>query len=128
MIRPQKHIHVTVARHAFAANIRVLREILAPSRLCVVMKSNACGPGLEPLLPAAVEAGADCLGICTNEEEIGNPFAAAEPLPDSGVAVAEGLSCISRSTRESGGPACSSMTANPCGGSAPWMVYGSTVS
>lgn len=68
MTQRQKHISVSVSRGAFAENIRLLRETLAPARLCVVMKSNAYGHGLEPLLPVAVAAGADCIGVCTNQE------------------------------------------------------------
>ncbi len=41
---------------------------MAPSKLCVVMKSNAYGHGLKVLVPVAVEAGADMIGICTNPE------------------------------------------------------------
>lgn len=68
MTLEQKHIQVRVSRSAFGENIRVLREMMAPARVCVVMKSNAYGHGLAPLLPAAVAAGADCIGVCTNEE------------------------------------------------------------
>ncbi len=68
MTNQQKHIQVSVSRGAFAGNIRALRETLAPARLCIVMKSNAYGHGLEPLLPVAVAAGADCIGVCTNQE------------------------------------------------------------
>lgn len=64
----QHHIQVRVSPDDFAANIRFLRHEVAPTRLCVVMKSNAYGHGLEGLLPAAVRAGAHCLGICTNPE------------------------------------------------------------
>jgi alanine racemase len=45
-----------------------LRELVAPSRLCVVLKSNAYGHGLAALAPVAVAAGADYVGICTNPE------------------------------------------------------------
>jgi alanine racemase len=65
---PQKHIEVRVSTGNFSHNIRTLRDFVAPSRLCVVMKSDAYGHGLESLLPSAIAAGADCLGICTNGE------------------------------------------------------------
>jgi len=65
---PQKHIEVRVSTGNFAHNIRTLRDFVAPSRLCVVMKSDAYGHGLEPLLQSAMDAGADCLGVCTNGE------------------------------------------------------------
>lgn len=64
----QKHIQVEISRSAFAENIRFLEANLAPSRLCVVMKANAYGHGLEGLLDTAVRAGAGILGICTNDE------------------------------------------------------------
>ena len=62
----QHHIEVCVSRQAFFENIQWVREAVAPSKLCVVMKSNAFGHGLEALAPVAVSAGADYLGICTN--------------------------------------------------------------
>jgi len=45
-----------------------MRGLVAPSKLCVVMKANAYGHGLAALAPVAVEAGADMIGICTNPE------------------------------------------------------------
>ncbi len=57
-----------MSRGTFARNIEYLRGLAAPSKLCVVMKANAYGHGLEALAPVAVEAGADMLGICTNPE------------------------------------------------------------
>jgi alanine racemase len=64
----QHHVEVRVSRAAFRENIQHLRRLVAPAKLCVVMKANAYGHGLEPLAPVAVEAGADCIGICTNPE------------------------------------------------------------
>jgi alanine racemase len=64
----QHHIQVLVSRENFFGNIQYLRQLVAPSKLCVVMKANAYGHGLEALAPVAVEAGADLLGICTNPE------------------------------------------------------------
>ena len=68
MNEAQKHIEVSISRGAFANNIRWLGEELAPAKLCVVMKSDAYGHGLGALLDTAVAAGADYLGICTNDE------------------------------------------------------------
>jgi len=68
MTVPQMHIEVAISRANFARNIRWLRDRLAPARLCVVLKSDAYGHGLEGLLDTALEAGADYLGICTNIE------------------------------------------------------------
>src|SRR5271154_6690089 len=64
----QHHVEVLVSRENFFANIQCLRRLVAPSKLCVVMKANAYGHGLEALAPVAVEAGADMIGICTNPE------------------------------------------------------------
>jgi alanine racemase len=64
----QHHVQVLVSRENFFGNIQYLRRLVAPSKLCVVMKANAYGHGLEALAPVAVEAGADMLGICTNPE------------------------------------------------------------
>jgi alanine racemase len=64
----QHHVEVLVSRENFFKNIQCLRRRVAPSKLCVVMKSNAYGHGLEALAPVAVEAGADMIGICTNPE------------------------------------------------------------
>lgn len=57
-----------MSRGNFFRNIQYLRRLVAPAKLCVVMKANAYGHGLEALAPVAVEAGADMLGICTNPE------------------------------------------------------------
>lgn len=65
---PQHHVEVRVSRRAFLDNIQALRKLVAPAKICVVMKANAYGHGLEALAPVAVEAGADCIGICTNPE------------------------------------------------------------
>jgi alanine racemase len=64
----QHHIQVLVSRPMFYDNILHVRQAVAPSKLCVVLKSNAYGHGLAPLVPVAVAAGADYLGICTNPE------------------------------------------------------------
>jgi alanine racemase len=64
----QHHVDVRVSRQAFFANIHSMRNLVAPAKLCVVMKANAYGHGLEVLAPVAVEAGANYLGICTNPE------------------------------------------------------------
>src|SRR5580693_1151418 len=65
---PQHHVEVRVSRPAFFANIQTVRKLAGPARVCVVMKANAYGHGLEALAPVAVEAGADYIGICTNPE------------------------------------------------------------
>src|ERR1700683_4183341 len=64
----QHHVEVLVSRENFFNNIQCMRRLVAPSKLCVVMKANAYGHGLEALAPVAVDAGADILGLCTNPE------------------------------------------------------------
>ena len=64
----QHHIEVSVSRDKFKNNISHIRNIVKPSQLCVVMKANAYGHGLESLAPTAIAAGADYIGICTNPE------------------------------------------------------------
>jgi alanine racemase len=64
----QHHVEVRVSRSTFFDNVRALRDLVAPAKLCVVMKSNAYGHGLAELAPVAVEAGASYIGICTNPE------------------------------------------------------------
>jgi hypothetical protein len=83
MTDPQKHIEVAISRSAFAHNIRWLLESLAPAKLCVVMKSDAYGHGLSPLLDTTVKAGASYLGICTNTiRRSSNPAnCSANPMP-----------------------------------------------
>jgi alanine racemase len=64
----QHHVQVLVSRENFSNNIKYMRGLVAPSKLCVVMKANAYGHGLEALAPVAAAAGADMIGICTNPE------------------------------------------------------------
>src|SRR5580658_2702013 len=64
----QHQVEVLVSRERFARNIECVRRLVAPAKLCVVMKANAYGHGLAALAPVAVEAGADMIGICTNPE------------------------------------------------------------
>src|ERR1700689_4209829 len=64
----QHHVEVLVSREKFFSNIQHMRRLVAPSKLCVVMKANAYGHGLKELALIAVQAGADMIGICTNPE------------------------------------------------------------
>jgi len=43
----QHHITVTISRSRFAENIRLLCKSIAPAKLCVVMKADAYGHGLD---------------------------------------------------------------------------------
>jgi alanine racemase len=66
--RRQHHASVEIDQGAFARNVGYLKSLVSPARLCVVMKADAYGHGLEALAPVAADAGADCIGVCTNTE------------------------------------------------------------
>ncbi|MDP8244558.1 MAG: alanine racemase [Candidatus Hinthialibacter antarcticus] len=74
------HTRVVVNLRAYQSNIRYLTNCLgAQSKLCAVVKADAYGHGLEQIAPAAVQAGADSLGIVDNWEaklirELGIPL------------------------------------------------------
>ena len=55
----QHHITVTISRSRFTENIRLLREFVAPAKLCVVMKADAYGHGSVHLAERAVRSGAE---------------------------------------------------------------------
>jgi alanine racemase len=64
---------------AIGHNVRTLRAIAAPARLCAVVKANGYGHGAAAVGRAAVEAGADWLGVAQVDELVG--------LRDAGIEV-----------------------------------------
>lgn len=60
-VRPERSAVVDLA--AVRANVRRIRELAAPARLMAVVKADAYGHGAVPVARAAVEAGADALGV-----------------------------------------------------------------
>src|SRR5690606_6609207 len=48
---------------AVAHNVTTLRRMVAPARLCAVVKANGYGHGAAPVGRAALEAGADWLAV-----------------------------------------------------------------
>lgn len=48
---------VEIDRVALAENLEALRELLAPAELCMVVKANAYGHGLDPTVPVALASG-----------------------------------------------------------------------
>jgi len=52
MTMAQHHVQVLVSRESFFNNIQYLRRLIAPSKICVVMKANAYGHGLDCGTPA----------------------------------------------------------------------------
>jgi alanine racemase len=56
---------------AIKHNVSTLRAIAAPARLCAVVKANGYGHGAAAVGRAAVEAGADWLGVAQVDELVG---------------------------------------------------------
>lgn len=67
MVRPS---WAEVDLGAIADNARELRELVAPARLCAVVKADGYGHGDVPVAEAALEAGADVLAVALVEEGI----------------------------------------------------------
>ncbi|MGI6636081.1 MAG: alanine racemase [Christensenellales bacterium] len=59
-------VHVGAYRH----NIAMLKAVCAPAALMAVVKANAYGHGLVPMARAAIEAGAQWLGVAMAEEGV----------------------------------------------------------
>jgi alanine racemase len=74
MARAWAEIDLAAIRH----NVRTLRDIAAPARLCAVVKANGYGHGAAAVGRAAVEAGADWLAVAQVDELVG--------LRDAGIA------------------------------------------
>lgn len=60
----------TIDLNAFKRNIRTLKKHARSKYFLAVVKTNAYGHGIVPMAQAALEAGADWLGITTLEEGI----------------------------------------------------------
>lgn len=60
----------TIDLNAFKRNLRTLKEHAQSDYFLAVVKTNAYGHGIVPIAQAALEAGADWLGITTLEEGI----------------------------------------------------------
>jgi alanine racemase len=64
--RAWAEIDLAAVRH----NVRTLRAIAAPARLCAVVKANGYGHGADMVGVAALEAGADWLGVAQVDEAV----------------------------------------------------------
>jgi alanine racemase len=64
--RAWAEIDLAAVRH----NVRTLRAIAAPARLCAVVKANGYGHGADMVGAAALEAGADWLGVAQVDEAV----------------------------------------------------------
>ena len=59
---------IEVDAGAFEANIATLRGLVAPSRICAVMKADAYGNGIALLIPSVIKAGIIDVAITSNDE------------------------------------------------------------
>ncbi|QGG93901.1 alanine racemase [Actinomarinicola tropica] len=53
---------------AIAANVRTLGRLVAPARVCAVVKAGGYGHGAAPVAQASIDAGAACLAVAHVEE------------------------------------------------------------
>lgn len=65
MVRPT---YVEIDLGAIVHNVSTIRELIAPSLLCTVVKADAYGHGDVPVAGAALEAGASMLAVALVEE------------------------------------------------------------
>jgi alanine racemase len=80
---------------AVRANVETLRELCAPSAVLAVVKADGYGHGAVPVARAAIEAGAQALGVALVEEGIelrdagiDTPILVlSEPVPDAAASV-----------------------------------------
>lgn len=59
---------ITIDLNQYRKNVLVLKKYMEPCKLCVVVKADAYGHGIDRIVPVAVEAGADYLGVTENWE------------------------------------------------------------
>lgn len=59
---------IEVDAAAFEANIATLRKVVAPARICAVMKADAYGNGVALLIPSVIAAGIGDVAITSNDE------------------------------------------------------------
>ena len=54
---------------AFEHNLQQMRQrVSAPTQICVVMKADAYGHGIELLMPSILKFKIPCIGITSNDE------------------------------------------------------------
>jgi alanine racemase len=88
--------YVEVDLGAIAHNVASLKELLAPSRVCTVVKADAYGHGDVPVANTALDAGADLLAVALVEEGVRLREAGidapvlllSEPAPDDAADIA----------------------------------------
>ena len=62
--------YVEVDLDAIGSNVRHLASLVAPAKVCVVVKADAYGHGDVPVAEAALAAGADLLAVALVQEGI----------------------------------------------------------
>lgn len=93
MSDPTRRTWAEIDLDALAGNLRALRALLSPScRVMAVVKADAYGHGLVPVSRAALESGAQWLGVATLDEGIALRAAGVvAPVLVLGALDAEGL-------------------------------------
>jgi alanine racemase len=108
---------------AIRANVRALRDAVAPARVLAVVKADAYGHGAIPVGRAALDAGAAWLGVALVEEGVALREAGidapvlvlSEPVPDAAACVvahrltpvvytAPGIEALAKAVAETGAP------------------------
>lgn len=108
---------------AIRANVRALRDAVAPARVLAVVKADAYGHGAIPVGRAALDAGAAWLGVALVEEGVALREAGidapvlvlSEPVPDAAACVvahrltpvvytAPGIEALAKAVAEAGAP------------------------
>ncbi len=69
-MRPGRPSYVEVDLGAIRRNVNAIAELIAPARLCAVVKADAYGHGDIPVAEAALSAGAGWLAVALVEEGI----------------------------------------------------------
>lgn len=62
--------YVEIDLGAIAHNVMAFKKLIAPSRVCTVVKADAYGHGDVPVASSALEAGADLLAVALVEEGV----------------------------------------------------------
>lgn len=68
-LKPLRQTHLRLRLDHYRYNVALMRQIIGPKvGLMAVVKADAYGHGLLPFAKAALEGGADCLGVAIVEE------------------------------------------------------------
>ena len=67
---PEEYREAVIDLGALKRNVRQLREVIGTDHFLVVVKANAYGHGMVPCAHAAIEGGANWLGVCDVNEAL----------------------------------------------------------